>query len=63
MPNKMLSAIIVAQFVKIGDENSNYTDEVYNIPNDKIWYFFDTYYIVAINQPKSYTIFLLVPFG
>ena len=32
----MLPAIIVAQFVKIWDKNSNYTEEAYNILDDKM---------------------------
>ena len=35
-PNKILPTIIIAQFVKICDKNSNYTEEVYDIFDNKI---------------------------
>ena len=41
VPSKMLSATIIAQFVKIWDKNLNYNDKVYDILDDKFWYFFD----------------------
>lgn len=50
MPNKILSAIIIAQFVKIWEKNSNYTGEVYDILNDKILYFLDICYTIATKQ-------------
>ena len=56
----MLSATIVAQFIKIWDKNSNYTGEAYNILDNKIWYFFDTCYIVAIKQSQFHTMFLSI---
>ena len=36
VPNKMLSTIIVAQFVKIWDENTNYIGKTYVIFDNKI---------------------------
>ena len=36
MPNKMLLVTIIAQFVKICDNNSNSTGKVYYILDDKI---------------------------
>ncbi len=53
----MLPATIVAQFVKIWDRNSNYTGKTYNILDDKIRYFLDKYYTVAIKQSQFYTVF------
>lgn len=50
MPNNTLPATIIAQFIKIWDQNSNYTDKIYDILNDKIQYFFDICYIVTIKQ-------------
>ena len=60
MPNKMLFATIVAQFVKIWDKNSNYTGGAYNILNDKIQYFLDICYIVVIKQLQFHVVFLLI---
>ncbi len=53
----MLPVTIVAQFVKIWDRNSNYIGETYNILDDKIRYFLDTYYIVAIKQSQFHAVF------
>ncbi|WP_375449258.1 hypothetical protein, partial [uncultured Nostoc sp.] len=57
MPNKILPATIIAQFIKIWDKNSNYTGKAYDILDDKIRYFFDTCYIVAIKQSQFYAVF------
>ena len=57
MPNEMLPATIVAQFVKIWDKNSNYTGEAYDILDDKIRYFLDTCYTVAIKQSQFHAVF------
>ena len=48
MPNEMLPATIVAKFVKIWDKNSNYTSKAYDIFDDKIQYFLDIYYTLAL---------------
>ena len=53
----MLPATIVAQFVKIWDKNSNYTGEAYDILDDKIRYFLDTCYTVAIKQSQFHAVF------
>ena len=57
VPNEILPATIVAQFVKIWDKNSNYTGEAYDILDDKIRYFLDTCYTVAIKQSQFYAVF------
>lgn len=57
----MLLATIVAQFVKIWDENSNYNGKIYNILCNKIWYFLNIYYLIAIKQLEFYTIFIFIP--
>ena len=53
----MLPATIVAQFVKIWDKNTNYTGEAYDIFDDKIRYFLDTCYTVAIKHSQFHAIF------
>ena len=57
VPNEILPATIVAQFVKIWDKNSNYTGEAYDILDDKIRYFLDTCYTVAIKESQFYAVF------
>ena len=57
VPNKMLPATIVAKFVKIWDKNSNYTGEAYDILDDKIRYFLDRCYTVAVKQSQFHAIF------
>ena len=44
----MLPTTIVAPFIKIWGKNLNYIEKTYNILNNKIWYFLDTCYTVAI---------------
>lgn len=39
IPNKMLPTTIIAYFIKMQAKNSNYTNKVYNIYNNKIYYF------------------------
>ena len=56
----MLSATIIAQFVKIWDKNSNYISKVYNIFAYKIRYFLDTCYTVVIKQSQFYAVFLSI---
>ena len=63
VPNEMLPATIVAQFVKIWDKNSNYTGEAYDILDDKIRYFLDTCYTVAIKQSQFHAVFLSILSG
>ncbi len=58
IPNEMLPTIIVAQLVKIWDRYSNYISEAYNILDDRIRYYLDTYYIVAIKQSQFHIVFL-----
>lgn len=60
IPNKILSTIIIAQFVKIWDKNLNYIGKTYDIFNDKIWYFLDLYCIIVIKQSKFHAIFSLI---
>ena len=57
MSNEILPTIIVAQFVKIGDKYSNYTDNAYDILDAKISYFLDTCYTVTIKQSQFLTMF------
>ena len=59
----MLLATIVAQFVKIWDRNSNYTSKVYDILDDKIRYFLDTCYTVAIKQSQFHAVFSSILLG
>ena len=63
VPNTMLPAIIVAQFVKIWDKNLDYTGEAYDILDDKIRYFLDTCYTVAIKQSQFHAVFLSILSG
>lgn len=63
IPNKILPAIIVAQFIKIWDKSSNYTGEAYDILDNKMLYFFDIYYIVAITQSQFYAVVLSILFS
>ncbi len=57
MPNEMLPTTIVAQFIKIWDKNSNYTSKAYNILDNKIRYFLNTCYTVAIKQLQFHVVF------
>ena len=59
----MLPAIIIAQFVKIWDKNSNYTGKAYNIFDNKIRYFLDTYYTVGIKQSQFNAMFSSILLG
>ena len=63
MPNKMLSTTIVAQFVKIWDKNSNYISKIYDIFDDKIRYFLDICYTVAIKQSQFHAVFSSILLG
>ena len=63
VPNEILPATIVAQFVKICDKNSNYIGEAYDIFHDKIRYFLDTCYTVAIKQSQFHAVFLSILSG
>ena len=58
VPNKMLQAIIIAQFVKIWDKNSNYTGKTYNILDNKIQYFLNKSCTVAIKQSQFYAVLM-----
>ena len=60
MPNEILLATIIAQFIKIWDRNSNHTGEEYDILEDKIRYFFITCYTVAIKQSQFYALLLSI---
>lgn len=42
----MLPTTIIAQSVNIWDEILNYIGKVYNILDNKIGYFFDSYYTI-----------------
>lgn len=63
MPNKILPTIIVAQFVKIQDKNSDYISETYNIFDKKIRFPLDICYIATIKQLQFYAVFLSFVFG
>ncbi len=63
MSNKMLSATIIAQFVKIWNRNLNSTGKTYNILDNKIWYFLDICYIVVIKQLQFHKVFLSILSG
>lgn len=41
----------------------NYIDEVYNIFDNKIQFFLDIYYIIAIKQLQFYAVFLSILLG
>ena len=57
VPNEMLPATIVGQFVKIWNKESNYTGEPYDILDDKVRYFLDTCCTVGIGQTQFHAVF------
>lgn len=63
MLNKILTTTIVAQFVEIWDKKLNYTSKVYDILDDKIRYFFDICYIVAIKQSQFHALLSSILWG
>ncbi len=59
----MLPTTIIAQFVKIWDRNSNYIGKVYDILDDKIQYFLNICYTVAIKQSQFQAVYLFILSG